>query len=83
MASQIGTEVEEFVEGWDFIQTLGEGAYGEVKLVINRSTQEAVAVKIIDLSKYPDASTDIRKEVCIIFINIFCNNGTRLCFIIR
>ncbi|XP_014667982.1 PREDICTED: serine/threonine-protein kinase Chk1-like isoform X2 [Priapulus caudatus] len=65
MATQIGTEAEEFVEGWDFIQTLGEGAYGEVKLVVNRMTQEAVAVKIIDLSKYPAAKNDIRKEIAV------------------
>ena len=24
-----GTSVVEFAEGWDFMQTLGEGAYGE------------------------------------------------------
>jgi len=24
-----GTMVTQFVEGWDFVQTLGEGAYGE------------------------------------------------------
>jgi len=24
-----GTMVTQFVEGWDFVETLGEGAYGE------------------------------------------------------
>jgi len=28
-----GTMVTQFVEGWDFVQTLGEGAYGEYVLV--------------------------------------------------
>ncbi|GFG38350.1 hypothetical protein Cfor_05695 [Coptotermes formosanus] len=55
----------EFVDGWTLAQTLGEGAYGEVKLLINRSTGEAVAMKVIDLEKHPDARTSIRKEVCI------------------
>ncbi|EDW29334.1 GL19650, partial [Drosophila persimilis] len=32
-------------------QTLGEGAYGEVKLLINRQTGEAVAMKMVDLKK--------------------------------
>ncbi|XP_071806704.1 serine/threonine-protein kinase Chk1-like [Asterias amurensis] len=54
-----------FVEGWDFVQTLGEGAYGEVKLAVNQSTQEAVAVKILSLDKAQGAAENVRKEVCI------------------
>ncbi|EDO30712.1 predicted protein [Nematostella vectensis] len=62
-----------FVEGWDFIETLGEGAYGEVKLAVNRETQEAIAVKIINIERVKAASSqngtsiqdDIRKEICI------------------
>ncbi|XP_002741282.1 serine/threonine-protein kinase Chk1-like [Saccoglossus kowalevskii] len=59
------TEVTAFVEGWDFVQTLGEGAYGEVKLAVNQMTQEAVAVKILDLDKVGQNYDNIRKEVCI------------------
>ncbi|XP_011190046.1 serine/threonine-protein kinase grp [Zeugodacus cucurbitae] len=55
----------EFVEGWTLAQTLGEGAYGEVKLLINRQTGEAVAMKMVDLKKHPDAMLSVRKEVCI------------------
>lgn len=55
----------EFVEGWIFGHTLGEGAYGEVKLVINKSTGEAVAMKMIDLEKHPDARQSVRKETAI------------------
>ena len=56
--------METFVEGWNFVATLGEGAFGEVKLAINQATQEAIAVKIINLKQVacPD---DIRKEICI------------------
>ena len=57
--------VTAFVEGWDFVQTLGEGAYGEVKLALNTATQEAVAVKIVDLAKHANAEKNIRKEVSI------------------
>lgn len=39
----------DFVEGWQFVQTLGEGTYGEVKLAVNSTTNEAVAVKILQL----------------------------------
>ena len=42
---------EHFIEGWNFIQTLGEGAYGEVKLAVN-TKGEKVAVKTINLFPY-------------------------------
>ncbi|GFN99360.1 non-specific serine/threonine protein kinase [Plakobranchus ocellatus] len=53
-----------FVEGWEFVQTLGEGAYGEVKLAVCSATMECVAVKIINVV---DASVEeqVRKEICI------------------
>lgn len=53
------------MDGWIFGHTLGEGAYGEVKLVINKSTGEAVAMKMIDLAKHPDAHQSVRKETTI------------------
>lgn len=46
-----------FVDGWDFVQTLGEGAYGEVRLAVSAASDEAVAVKIIDLRKINDSET--------------------------
>lgn len=55
----------EFVEGWTLAQTLGEGAYGEVKLLLNRQSGEAVAMKMVDLKKHPDAESSVKKEVCI------------------
>ncbi|KAJ1519307.1 hypothetical protein ONE63_004606 [Megalurothrips usitatus] len=58
-------EVSEFVDGWTIAQTLGEGAYGEVKLLLNNATGEAVAMKIIDLEKHPDARSNVKKEVAI------------------
>lgn len=59
-----------FVEGWDFAETLGEGAYGEVKLAINRETKQPVAVKVIDCSKphVAAAKDDIRKEAYILSV---------------
>ncbi|KAG8191955.1 hypothetical protein JTE90_007750 [Oedothorax gibbosus] len=55
----------QFVEGWNVVQVLGEGAYGEVQLVINCSTQEAVAVKHLDTRKEATAANNIQKEVFI------------------
>ncbi|XP_059619251.1 serine/threonine-protein kinase grp [Phlebotomus argentipes] len=55
----------EFVEGWTLAQTLGEGAYGEVKLLINHQTGEAVAMKMVNFDRHPDAKVSVKKEVCI------------------
>ncbi|KAI6650154.1 Serine/threonine-protein kinase Chk1-like [Oopsacas minuta] len=64
---------EPFIEGWNFIQTLGEGAYGEVKLAVNNK-QDYIAVKIINNgpmnSVQPDCKrneidTFIQKEIAI------------------
>lgn len=57
--------VTEFVVGWNVVQTLGEGAFGEVKLLINNDTGEAVAMKMIDMIKHSDAAEAVRKEICI------------------
>lgn len=57
--------VMEFVEGWNFIQTLGEGAYGEVQLLVNPNTGESVAMKVLDYNHNIDAAENIKKEVCI------------------
>lgn len=55
-----------FVEGWEFMQTLGEGAYGEVKLAVHRDTKEYVAVKIIHLDGKNGLTPDcLKKEICI------------------
>ncbi|XP_068098499.1 serine/threonine-protein kinase Chk1 [Hyperolius riggenbachi] len=54
-----------FVEDWDLVQTLGEGAYGEVQLAVNRKTDEAVAVKIVDMKRAADCPENIKKEICI------------------
>ncbi|KAK7105675.1 hypothetical protein V1264_017024 [Littorina saxatilis] len=54
-----------FVKDWEFVQVLGEGAYGEVKLAYNVKTREAVAVKIVDTSEKGVVWDDVRKEVCI------------------
>lgn len=57
--------VIEFVVGWNVVQTLGEGAFGEVKLLINQDNGEAVAMKMVDLVKHPDAAEAVRKEICL------------------
>ncbi|XP_066502148.1 serine/threonine-protein kinase Chk1 [Hoplias malabaricus] len=54
-----------FVQDWDLVQTLGEGAYGEVRLLVNRKTEEAVAVKVIDTSRAKDCLDNVKKEVCV------------------
>ncbi len=36
-----------------------------MKLLINRQSGEAVAMKMVDLKKHPDAAVSVKKEVCI------------------
>ncbi|XP_077089207.1 serine/threonine-protein kinase Chk1 [Siphateles boraxobius] len=54
-----------FVKDWDVVQTLGEGAYGEVRLLVNKKTEEAVAVKVVDMAKAKDCIENVKKEVCV------------------
>ena len=39
-------EVIPFVDGWDFISVLGEGGFGEVRLVYNSQARLKAAVKV-------------------------------------
>ncbi|EFA12969.1 serine/threonine-protein kinase grp [Tribolium castaneum] len=56
----------EFTEDWLMHKSiLGEGAYGEVKLIVNKHTNEKVACKIINYGKKDDVQVNINKEVII------------------
>ena len=57
--------VREFIEGWDLMQILGEGTFAEVKLLVNRETGEACAMKEIDLGRNPQAAENTKKEICV------------------
>jgi len=61
----MGEQLDQFVEGWNFVEILGEGAYGEVRLALNQKTQEAVAVKIVNADKLAGNKDNLKKEVCI------------------
>ena len=52
---------------YDLHRTLGEGAYGKVKYGVNRETNEAVAVKILDKEKIQrqNMGAQIKKEILI------------------
>lgn len=55
----------EFVAGWILGDVLGEGSYGEVRMVHNKQNGETIAMKIIDLKKHPDAHQAVKKETTI------------------
>ncbi|XP_066247991.1 serine/threonine-protein kinase grp [Euwallacea similis] len=60
-------ETTTFVEDWlCYDPILGEGAYGEVRLLVHKRTNEKIACKIIDHAKYKDAKTNIEREVMIL-----------------
>jgi len=57
--------VREFIEGWDLVQVLGEGTFGEVKLLVSKENGEACAMKEIDLDCHSDAEETVKKEICV------------------
>ena len=57
--------VREFIEGWDLVQVLGEGTFGEVKLLVNKENGEACAMKEIDILANPEAEESVKKEICV------------------
>ena len=65
--------INPFIEGWSFLETLGEGAYGEVKLAAN-SKQDLIAVKVINIGsivtslpscEHSEMEQFIKKEIVI------------------
>ncbi|XP_026471676.1 serine/threonine-protein kinase grp-like [Ctenocephalides felis] len=59
------SKAPKFDEGWTVGEILGEGTYGEVRLVLNRRSGEALAMKTIDTAKHRDAKRAVHKEVVI------------------
>jgi len=57
--------VREFIEGWNLVQVLGEGTFGEVKLLVNKENGEACAMKEINLDSQPEAEETVKKEICV------------------
>lgn len=55
----------EFIEGWDLVQVLGEGTFGEVKLLVSKENGEACAMKEVDLDSHPEAEETVKKEICV------------------
>ncbi|KAF0987452.1 hypothetical protein HZS_6587 [Henneguya salminicola] len=56
---------EFFLGDWEFVDTIGQGAFGQVKLAKNKNNNEIkVAIKIIKSSKVPNIYK-VKKEICI------------------
>ncbi len=47
------------------IKVLGEGTFGEVKLLVNKENGEACAMKEINLDSQPEAEETVKKEICV------------------
>ena len=55
-------EIVPFVDGWDFVGILGEGAFGEVRLVVNVELNLAAAAKIVDFDDLSQESIELVKR---------------------
>ena len=65
----LGKMVREFIAGWDVMQILGEGTFAEVKLLVNRETGEACAMKEVNMNAIGDEEKEkleaVKKEICL------------------
>jgi serine/threonine protein kinase len=52
---------------YELYRTLGEGSFGKVKYAVNKETNEAVAIKILDKEKIQkqNMGAQIKKEISI------------------
>lgn len=50
---------------YSFILVFSTNNLFRVKLLLNRQTGEAVAMKMVNTKRHPDASASVKKEVCI------------------
>ncbi|CAG0923364.1 unnamed protein product [Notodromas monacha] len=55
----------EFVDGWNIVGVLGEGAFGDVKLLECPDQGSFVAMKCVDMGRHPGAAADVRKEIAV------------------
>lgn len=59
-------EAVPFIDGWDFIGKLGEGSYGEVRLIYNAQSKLKCAVKIVNMdgmSEYTKKTIERERKV--------------------
>jgi len=55
-------EIVPFVDGWDFVGVLGEGAFGEVRLVVNQDHNLAAAAKIVNFDELSQETIELVKR---------------------
>ena len=72
LVSGAGNEEKQFLFRYSYfpfdVELQGEGTFGEVKLLVNRATGEACAMKEIDLGPHngdPATRDAVQKEICV------------------
>lgn len=60
------------IDKYELGATLGQGAFGKVKVALNTETNEYVAIKMIDKAKIREArmGAQIKKEVCKMYLYV-------------
>lgn len=54
----------------DYLSSILQCSIFRVKLAVNRETEQAIAVKIIDVEKAADCYDNVRKEVSGVYRNL-------------
>ncbi|KFD54074.1 kinase domain protein [Trichuris suis] len=55
-----------FTDDWDVVGTLGEGSFGEVKLLVHRQLHDSVAVKIMCFDGRENRMDAAKREACVL-----------------
>ncbi|CDW55592.1 serine:threonine protein kinase Chk1 [Trichuris trichiura] len=55
-----------FTDDWDVVGTLGEGSFGEVKLLVHRQQHDSVAVKIMCFDGRENRMDAAKREACVL-----------------
>eukprot|EP00835_Amoeboradix_gromovi_P003071 NODE_191_length_15469_cov_0.243071.p3 type:complete len:604 gc:universal NODE_191_length_15469_cov_0.243071:4484-6295(+) len=66
MSRELTNQIKPSLEEYDILETLGSGAFSEVKKAIHKETKNLVAIKIIDRAKCKGKESMIQSEIDIL-----------------
>uniref|UniRef100_A0A5S6Q4P9 non-specific serine/threonine protein kinase n=1 Tax=Trichuris muris TaxID=70415 RepID=A0A5S6Q4P9_TRIMR len=65
-AATLNKRTVPFTDDWDVVRTLGEGSFGEVKLLVHRQQHNSIAVKIMCFDGRENRMDAAKREACVL-----------------